>query len=108
MSHCRTPAYRGIIPPIITPLIDRDTLDVAGLERLVEHMLAGGVHGIFALGTTGEAPSLSYRLRREMVERTCKLVGGRVPVLVGITDTSFVESVQLAQHAAAQGAKAVV
>jgi 4-hydroxy-tetrahydrodipicolinate synthase len=99
---------RGIIPPIITPLIDRDTLDVAGLERLVEHMLGGGVHGIFALGTTGEAPSLSYRLRREMVERTCKFVADRVPVLVGITDTSFVESVQLARHAAEQGAKAVV
>lgn len=102
------PKYHGIIPPIITPLKDRDTLDAAGLEKLVEHMLAGGVHGIFALGTTGEAPSLSYRLRREMVERTCKLVAGRVPVLVGITDTSFVESVSIAQFAAEQGAQAVV
>src|SRR5215212_6781853 len=100
--------YSGIIPPIITPLKDRDTLDVEGLGRLVEHMIGGGVHGIFALGTTGEAPSLSYRLRREMVERTCKLVNGRVPVLVGITDTSFVESVNLAVHAAEQGAEAVV
>jgi 4-hydroxy-tetrahydrodipicolinate synthase len=108
MTPSASPAYRGIIPPIITPLKDRDTLDVAGLENLIAHMLGGGVHGIFALGTTGEAPSLSYRLRREMVERTCKLVGGRVPVLVGITDTSFVESVRLAQYAAEQGAKAVV
>lgn len=110
MNHHNTvsTSYRGIIPPIITPLKDRDTLDVAGLERLVEHMLGGGVHGIFALGTTGEAPSLSYRLRREMVERTCALVGGRVPVLVGITDTSFVESVELARFSAEQGAKAVV
>jgi dihydrodipicolinate synthase/N-acetylneuraminate lyase len=108
MNPTSTPAYRGIIPPIITPLKDRDTLDVAGLENLVAHMLAGGVHGIFALGTTGEAPSLSYRLRREMVERCCKLVGGKVPVLVGITDTSFVESVELAKVAAAHGAKAVV
>jgi dihydrodipicolinate synthase/N-acetylneuraminate lyase len=102
------PSYRGIIPPIITPLKDRDTLDVAGLEQLVAHMLAGGVHGIFALGTTGEAPSLSYRLRREMVERVCTLVAGRVPVLVGITDTSFVESVELAQFSAQAGAQAVV
>lgn len=101
-------AYRGIIPPIITPLKDRDTLDAEGLERLVEHMLAGGVHGIFALGTTGEAPGLSYRLRREMVERTCRLVKGRVPVLVGITDTSFVESVELARFSADQGVSAVV
>ena len=52
---------RGIIPPMITPLVDRDTLDAAGLERLVEHLIDGGVHGIFILGTTGEAPSLSYR-----------------------------------------------
>lgn len=93
---------------MITPLLDRDTLDVAGLERLVEHLLAGGVHGLFILGTTGEAPSLSYCLRHELVNRVCKQVAGRVPVLVGVTDTSFVESVNLATHAASAGAQAVV
>ena len=98
----------GIIPPLITPLTDRDTLDVAGLEQLLEHVLAGGVHGIFLLGTTGEAPSLSYRLRREVITRAAKLIRGRVPLLVGITDTSFVESVALAEHAATSGAAAVV
>ncbi len=108
MSTIRPQPLHGIIPPIITPLKDRDTLDVAGLERLIAHMLAGGIHGIFALGTTGEAPSLSYHLRREMVERTCRFVAGRAPVLVGVTDTSFVESVRLAQFAAEQGAQAVV
>ena len=103
-----SPTYQGIIPPLVTPLLDRDTLDVAGLERLLEHMLDGGVHGIFALGTTGEAPSLGYRLRRELVERVCRQVAGRVPVMVGITDTAFVESVALAQHAATVGATTVV
>ena len=82
--------YQGIIPPLITPLTDRDTLDVEGLERLLTRIIDGGVSGIFALGTTGEAPSLSYRLRRELIEHTCKVVNGRVPVLVGITDTSLV------------------
>lgn len=100
--------FSGIIPPLVTPLTGRDTLDVAGLERLVAHVLDGGVHGLFILGTTGEAPSLSYRLRRELIDRVCQLVRGRVPVLVGITDTAFVESVQLARHAAAAGAAAVV
>lgn len=99
---------RGIIPPLVTPLSGRDTLDVAGLERLVEHLITGGVHGLFILGTTGEAPSLSYRLRRELIERTCLLVKGRVPVLVGITDTAFVESVNLARYSAEKGASAVV
>lgn len=100
--------YTGIIPPMITPLTERDALDVNGLERLIERMIDGGISGIFALGTTGEAPSLSYRLRRELVERTCQIVDGRVPVLVGITDTSLVESAHLAKHCANCGADAVV
>lgn len=99
---------RGIIPPMVTPLLDRDTLDTAGLERLIEHILAGGVHGLFILGTTGEAPSLSHRLRCEFTERVCAQVRGRVPVLVGITDTSFVESVNVAENAAQAGAQALV
>lgn len=99
---------QGIIPPMVTPLTDRDQLDFDGLERLIEHILAGGVHGLFILGTTGEAPSLSYRLRRELIDRTCDQVNGRVPVLVGITDTSFVESVNLARHAADAGADGLV
>lgn len=93
---------------MITPLRDRDELDIAGLERLIEHILAGGVSGFFILGTTGEGPSLSYRLRRELIERVCKQVKHRVPVLVGITDTAFVESVALARHSAEVGADAVV
>jgi dihydrodipicolinate synthase/N-acetylneuraminate lyase len=100
--------WQGIFPPMVTPLRDRDALDEAGLERLIEHILAGGVHGLFILGTTGEGPSLGYRLRRELIERTCRQVNGRVPILVGITDTSFAESVALAHHAAKCGAKALV
>ncbi|OAI55083.1 dihydrodipicolinate synthase family protein [Planctomycetaceae bacterium SCGC AG-212-F19] len=103
-----TKPLRGIIPPLLTPLAARDQLDVAGLERLVEHVLAGGVHGLFILGTTGEGPSLSYGMRHELVERVCRQVARRVPVLVGITDTSFAESVRLAEHAEDAGAQAVV
>lgn len=100
--------WQGIFPPMVTPLRDRDALDEAGLERLIEHILGGGVHGLFILGTTGEGPSLGYRLRRELIERTCRQVNGRVPILVGITDTSFAESVALAQYAAQSGAQALV
>ncbi len=93
---------------MITPLLGRDELDIAGLERLVEHILKGGVHGLFILGTSGEAPSLSYRLRRELIDRVSRQVNGRVPLLVGVTDTSFVEAVNLSRHAAGAGAHAVV
>ena len=101
-------AIKGIIPPMITPLKGNDELDREGAVRLTEHILAGGVHALFLLGTTGEAQSLTYRLRYEFVELVCKQVAGRVPVLVGVTDTSLDESVKLAAHAAACGAVGVV
>lgn len=109
MKEAALPApLTGVIPPLVTPLADRDELDIAGLERLVEHTLAGGVHGLFVLGTTGEGPALSYLLRYELIERVCKQVAGRVPVLVGITDTAWMETVRLADHAGESGAQAVV
>lgn len=99
---------KGIVPPLVTPLLESDKMDVEGLEKLIEHIIAGGVHGLFILGTTGEAQSLSYRIREEMIERTCKQVKGRLPVLVGITDTSITESENLAEKAQKCGADAVV
>jgi 4-hydroxy-tetrahydrodipicolinate synthase len=98
----------GIVPPIVSPLRGRDELDIPGLERLIERLVAGGIHGLFLLGTTGEGPSLSYRLRRELIQRTCQQVNRRVPVLVCVTDTSFIESVNLARTAAEAGADALV
>ena len=99
---------RGIIPPMATPLASIDALDLPGLEILVEHILGGGAHALFLLGTTGEGPALSYRVRRELIERVCAQVGTRVPVLVGITDSAYAESLHLAEFAAKSGAAAVV
>ena len=92
--------FRGIVPPMATPLSDRDSLDHEGLERLIDHLLAGGVHGVFLLGTTGEAVALSGRLRRELIERSIRQIAGRIPVLVGVPDNSVVESLSLAKFAA--------
>jgi|ERR1700722_3394302 dihydrodipicolinate synthase/N-acetylneuraminate lyase len=100
--------FRGLINPMATPLAAPDQLDVAGVERLVPHILAGGVHALFILGTTGEGPSLSHRMRRELIERVTSLAGTKVPVLVAITDTSREESVELANFAAEQGASGLV
>lgn len=99
---------RGIVPPLVTPLLDNNTLDVEGLERLIEHVIAGGVHGVFILGTTGEAQSLSFNLRCEMIKETARLLKKRLPLLVGISDTSLVDSITLADLAAECEADAVV
>ena len=101
-------AVRGVIVPLITPLESQDRLDRFGLERLVEHVIIGGVSGIFILGTTGEGPSLGYDLRTELIEAVCRQAAGRVPVLVGITDTAYERTIAMARVAERSGASAVV
>jgi 4-hydroxy-tetrahydrodipicolinate synthase len=99
---------RGIIPPVLTPLSGRDQLDAPAFESLLQHLIAGGSSALFILGSTGEAPGLSYRLRYEAIDRACAVAGSRIPLLVGITDTAFVESLMAAEYAAKKGASAVV
>jgi dihydrodipicolinate synthase/N-acetylneuraminate lyase len=100
--------YCGIIPPMVTPLDGDGALDVPGLETLIEHIIRGGVNGLFILGTTGEAPSLCEAVQNELIQRTCRQVDGRVPVLVGITNTCFETSIKTARTAQQNDANAVV
>jgi 2-dehydro-3-deoxy-D-pentonate aldolase len=99
---------RGIIPPLVTPLINSQKVDDRGLHRLIEHVIEGGVHGLFLLGTTGEAPSLSYQLRETFVRKACGIIAGRVPVMVGITETSAEVALEMAGRYRDAGADAVV
>jgi 4-hydroxy-tetrahydrodipicolinate synthase len=98
----------GIIPPIVTPLLSNTELDVRGLQNLIEHILTGGVHGVFLLGTTGEATNLDYNLRREFIYRACEYVDRKVPVVVGITDTCLQGSLEIAETSKDAGADALV
>lgn len=107
MSLSQKP-LRGIIPPMVTPLSADDELDRESLEKLIEHMIHGGVHGLFVCGTTGEGPSLGYDLRRELIRTTCQQAKERIPVLVGILDTSKTEMLSMARFAADAGADALV
>src|ERR1017187_2358517 len=103
---------RGLITPLATPLAlsgrAEPTLDVPGLERLIEHVIDGGVTGIFLLGSTGEFSSLGREMRQEIIRRACAHVNRRVPVLACITDTSISETLRLAGTAVEVGADAVV
>jgi 4-hydroxy-tetrahydrodipicolinate synthase len=99
---------KGVIPPVVTPLLEDDILDAAAFERVLNRGIDAGIHGVFILGTTGEGPALSQRLRREVIQAATRVVQQRVPVLVGVTDTSLVDSLALAAFAAEAGADAVV
>jgi len=99
---------KGIITPLITPLANYKELDLPGTQRLIEHQISGKVDALFILGSTGEGPSLSYALRKELISRVCEWVDQRIPVLVGITDTSLEGSLEISAHAESAGADAVV
>ena len=99
---------KGIVPPVITPLLNNEELDVDGLNNLIEHLIGGGVHGLFLLGTNGEAPHLSYKVRKELITKATEIINNRVPVVVGITDTSFSGSIEIAEHSKEAGVDAVV
>lgn len=99
---------KGIIPPMITPLLENKELDSQGLKLLIEHLIEGGVHGIFLLGTNGEGPSLDYNLRKQLIKEACEIVNDRILVLVGITDTSFKATVEIANYSKEMGVDALV
>jgi len=102
------PSFSGVIPPVVSPMLTPDRLDGPAVGRIVEHLISGGVSGLFVLGTTGEGPSLTDQMRYEMVELTCTAAAGRVPVFVGVTDTCLADSIALAEHAVRCQASAIV
>ncbi|WP_193104887.1 dihydrodipicolinate synthase family protein [Brachybacterium sp. FME24] len=77
----------GVVPPLITPLTADGELDVPSLERLVAHLLEGGVDGIFALGSSGEIAYFDDARRAQVLEAVTGVVAGQVPVIAGVIDT---------------------
>ncbi|MEM9830498.1 MAG: dihydrodipicolinate synthase family protein [Bacteroidota bacterium] len=98
----------GIIPPMVTPLTEKMELDQLATSKLLKHLLHGGVHGLFVLGTTGEAPSLTDKVKLNLIRQVANEVGTQIPWLVGITDNCLENAVGWAKQAKEYGATAVV
>lgn len=99
---------RGIIPALATPLREDGRPDEAGLRRLVRYQLDGGVVGFFPCGSTGEGPMLRDDDWANVIRWVCDEVGGRVPVLAHVADTSTARVNERAKQAVDLGADAVV
>ena len=104
-----TESLRGITCPIVTPF-DAETgaVDEGALESLLEHLLAGGIDGLFPCGTTGEFASLSPEERRRVTKLTVEHADGEVPVVAGAAGTSVAETLSAIEDAAEVGADAAV
>lgn len=98
----------GVIPPMVTPLTEDWEVDEASLEKLVDHLVSAGVHGIFCLGSSGEVSFLTDKQRRQVVERAKSAIAGRVPLLAGVIDTSARRVLDQISRAAEAGAEYAV
>lgn len=76
----------GVVPPVCTPLTPEREVDTASLVRLVDHLVAGGVDGLFVLGSSSEAAFLTDGQRRVVIDTVAGHVGGQLPVLAGAID----------------------
>ncbi len=97
----------GVIVPLVTPL-RKGRLDSASLTRLIDHVIAGGVNGVFVLGTTGEGPSFDEKTQMRVIAEAAERIAGRTPLLVGCAAASFAASLRLADAAYRAGADAAV
>jgi 4-hydroxy-tetrahydrodipicolinate synthase len=98
----------GVVPPVCTPLTPEREVDVPSLLRLVDHLVEGGVHGLFVLGSTSEAAFLTDRQRRQVVEAVVGHVGAQLPVLAGAIDMTTPRVLDHVTAVTAAGAGAVV
>ncbi|MEW2488619.1 dihydrodipicolinate synthase family protein [Streptomyces sp. NPDC048411] len=103
-----TAPLHGVVPPVCTPLESHGEVDTASLAELVEHLIGGGVHGLFALGSTSEVAYLTDEQRATTLETVVRVTDGRVPVLAGVIDTTTARVAEHARTAAGLGADALV
>lgn len=101
-------AFHGVIPPVVVPLTTDFQVDWPSYTRVLEHLLAGGVHGLFVLGSTSEVVFHDEATRRRIVAHSVQVANGRVPVLAGVIDPATDRVIGHAKAAQAEGANALV
>ncbi len=99
--------FKGVLPALVTPFRD-GVVDEEAFVRLVERQIAGGVHGLVPVGTTGESATLSHDEHRRVVELCVATAAGRVPVIAGCGSNATAEAVELVRHAKTVGADAAL
>jgi 4-hydroxy-tetrahydrodipicolinate synthase len=100
--------FRGVVPPVVTPLTENYEVDYASLTRVIENLIDGGVHGLFVLGSSGEVIHYDMATRRKIIEHTIAVANGRAPVLAGVIDPTTDRVIAHARAAQELGVDAVV
>jgi 4-hydroxy-tetrahydrodipicolinate synthase len=106
-NHFAPERFRGVITALVTPF-SGGGLDERAFAGLIERQIAGGVHGLVPVGTTGETSTLSHEEHKRVVSLCVEVTAGRVPVIAGAGSNATEEAIDFARHAQAAGADAAL
>ena len=101
------PLFRGVLTALVTPFRNGE-VDYDAFRAQVERQIAAGVHGLVPVGTTGETSTLSMEEHKAIVKLCVETAAGRVRVIAGAGSNNTAETLELARHAKAVGADAVL
>jgi len=100
--------FEGIYTPVITPHRDDGSIDRDAFTKIIEHLIASGVHGIISGGSTGEYYAQSMDERVEMAKFAKEVIGDRVSLTIGTVAIRLQDSILMAETAAKIGASAIL
>lgn len=86
--------FRGLGVALVTPFRSNGGIDYAGLEKLLEHQITGGVDYVVSMGTTGESVTLTKEEKKQLLATTVELVRNRVPVVLGVGGNNTAEVIE--------------
>lgn len=101
------PLFKGVITALVTPFKDGQ-FDESAFIALLERQIAGGVHGVVPVGTTGESATVSVEEHKRIVELTVQVCAGRIPVIAGAGGNNTAQVIELVRHAKTVGADAAL
>ncbi|ENU35149.1 MULTISPECIES: 4-hydroxy-tetrahydrodipicolinate synthase [Acinetobacter] len=99
---------QGSIVAIVTPMFEDGGVDWKSLEKLVEWHIQQGTHSIVAVGTTGEASTLSMEEHIKVIQEVIRVANKRIPIIAGTGANSTREAIELTQAAKDVGADAAL
>lgn len=100
----KTIELKGIIPPILTPMNEDESINVAELRNQVDRMIDNGVHALFPFGTNGEGYILNAKEKQLVLETVIEQCNGRIPVYAGTGCISTKETIEQSKMAKDAGA----
>ncbi len=98
--------FEGSYAALVTPFTKDNKLDIEGLKRNIEYLMAGGTAGLVPCGSTGESATLSFDEHKAAVDAVVDV--SNVPVIAGTGSNNTTEAIDLTKHAQDAGASAAL